>query len=171
MPTCPVFTRAKIKSRFGILVIFPSHKAVVLMVSIISLISSSSSLFSRYLGTVPRASTTIGTTVTFMFGCYFSTLAKSMYFSTFSPSFTFTPSSAETKRSTRWQVLFFVFINTGSGLLVGIRWSIWISKFQRIVCVLFSRTASGLCTYHLLVCWNSSFLHDSQWITFPPCRH
>ena len=47
-------------------------------------------------------------------------------------------------------------------LLVGIRWSICISKPQRILCVSFSRTDSSLCVYHLVV-WSN---FNSQCLTF-----
>ena len=54
-----------------------------------------------------------------------------------------------------------------TGLLAGIRWSVYISKAQRILCVSFSRTDSDFCIYHLVVWSNTNFLHNSQWITFP----
>ena len=38
-----------------------------------------------------------------------------------------------------------------SGRLAEIRWSIWMSKSHRCLCVSFSRTDSGLCIYHLFV--------------------
>ena len=40
-------------------------------------------------------------------------------------------------------------------------------KSHRSLCVLFSRTGSGLCIYHLLVWTNLNFLYISQWITLP----
>ena len=54
-----------------------------------------------------------------------------------------------------------------SGLLAGIRWSVWMLKSHRSLCVSFSRTGAGLCIYHLFVWSNWNFLHISQWITFP----
>ena len=51
--------------------------------------------------------------------------------------------------------LFFV------GRLAEIRWSIHISKSLRNLCVSFSGTDSGLCIYHLFVCSNLNFLHNS----------
>ena len=62
---------------------------------------------------------------------------------------------------------FFLLAITRSGLLAGIKWSVCISKFQRTLCVSFSRTDSGLCIYHLVLWWNFNFLHNSQWTTFP----
>ena len=61
---------------------------------------------------------------------------------------------------------FFLLINTRSGILTGIRWSVCISKSQRRFCVLFSKTNSGLCIYHFLVRSNFNLLHNSQWMTF-----
>ena len=56
---------------------------------------------------------------------------------------------------------------TRSGHLDEIRWSVYISKSQRRLCISFSRVDSGLCIYHLFVWSNLNFLHNSQWITFP----
>ena len=64
---------------------------------------------------------------------------KSRNFSNFSLSFTFTLWFTETTKSTRWQLLFFFLIKTGSGLLAWIGWSIWISKSQSILCASISR--------------------------------
>ena len=62
---------------------------------------------------------------------------------------------------------FFFLINSRSALLARMKWSVYISKSQRIVCVSFSRMDSGFCRYHLVVWSNFNFLHDSQWIAFP----
>ena len=57
----------------------------------------------------------------------------------------------------------FLLTITRSGRLAEIRWSVYISKSQRILCVVsFSRTESGLWIYHLLVWSNLNFLHNSQ---------
>ena len=61
---------------------------------------------------------------------------------------------------------FFFFTITRSGRLVKISWSVCISKFQRILCISFSRTDSESCIYHLFVWLNLNFLHNSLWITF-----
>ena len=81
--------------------------------------------------------------------------------------FQFSLWSTETAKSTIWQVLFFLSIIIRSGRLAEIKWSVYISKSQRNLRVLFSRTDSGLCIYHLFVWSNWNFLHNSQWITFP----
>ena len=54
-----------------------------------------------------------------------------------------------------------------SSCLAEIRWSVFISKFNRSLYVSFSRTDSGLCIYYLFVRSNLNFLHNSQWITLP----
>ena len=61
---------------------------------------------------------TIGVTVTFMLHSFFSSLARSKYFSSSLPSFSFTLWSAGTAKSTRWQVLFFLSIKTRSSLFL-----------------------------------------------------
>ena len=62
---------------------------------------------------------------------------------------------------------FFSLICCRSGLLAGIRWSICLSKSQRILCFSITRTDSCFCIYHLFPWSNLNFLHDSQKITFP----
>ena len=76
-------------------------------------------------------------------------------------SFIFTLCSAGTAESTRWRVIFFCSSNTRSGRLAGIGWSVCISKSQRISCVWFSRTNSGLCIYHVVVWSNFNLLYNS----------
>ena len=90
------------------------------MVSIFYPISYSSCLFFRFLETVPRALTLISIIITFKFHSFFCSLARFRYFSSILFSFTFTLWSADTVKSTRWQILFFLLINTQSGLLTGI---------------------------------------------------
>ena len=62
---------------------------------------------------------------------------------------------------------FFLLIIMRSGLLAGIRWSIYELKSHWSLCESFSRTGAGLCIYHLFVWSNWNFLHISQWITLP----
>ena len=62
---------------------------------------------------------------------------------------------------------FFIIIIIRSGLLAGIRWSVFMLKSHRSLCESFSRTGAGLCIYHLLVWSNLNFLHTYQWITLP----
>ena len=62
---------------------------------------------------------------------------------------------------------FFFLVNvTRAGLVVGIRWSVYISKSQRSLYISFVRTDSGLGIYHLAVWSNSNYLHNFQYITF-----
>ena len=62
---------------------------------------------------------------------------------------------------------FFLLTITRSGRLAEIRSSVCFSKFQRILCVSFSRTDYCLWLYNLFVWSNFNFLHNSQWITIP----
>ena len=115
--------------------------------------SNLSSLFTRFLGTFPKALNTTGITVTLLIHNFFSYRSRSRYFSKFLLYFIFT---------------FFFLYPLGdecfsSCFLVGI----WISISQTILSVSFSRTDSGLYIYHLSVRWNFSFSYSSQWITFP----
>ena len=143
------------------------NNVVVWMVSTRPPTTKSSSPFNNHLVTVPKAPITIGIIVTFMFHCFFNSLARSRYLSLFSYSFRFTLWSAETARSTILQILYFLLIIIRSGLLAEIRWSVCMSKSHRSLCVSFSRTDAGLGIYHLLEWSNLNFLHISQWITLP----
>ena len=66
------------------------NNAVVWMISTHPLIFKSSSPCTNPLVTIPSVSITISITVTFMFHVFFSSLARSSYFSLFSLSFSFT---------------------------------------------------------------------------------
>ena len=101
------------------------NNAVVWMVSTRPPPSKSSSSFSNPLVTVPNAPITIGIIVTCMFHSFFNSLARSRYLSRFSHSFSFILWSAGTAKSTILQVLFFLLIIIKSGLLAGIRWTVY----------------------------------------------
>ena len=102
-----------------------------------------------------------------MFNSFFYSQARSRYLSLFSHSFSFILWSAGTAKTTILQVLIFLLIIIKSCLLAGIRWSVYMLKSHRSLCVSFSRTGAELCIYHLLVWSNLNFLHVSQWITLP----
>ena len=149
------------RTRLGILTNLSN--ALVWMISILYLIPNFSGLFSKILGTVPSAVSTIGITVTLMFHNFFSFLARTKYLSIFSFPFIFTLWSAGMAKFLRWQVLF---------CIGQIFWPVfgdrfYISKSRRILCVLFSWTDSGLCINHLFILFNLNLLYNSQWITFP----
>ena len=76
----------------------------------------------------------------------------------------FTLWSAGTAKSTILQVLIFLLIITRSGFLAWIKGCVCISKYQRILCITFTRIDSGLCIYHLVVLSNFNALHNSLWI-------
>ena len=108
------------------------NNAVVWMVSTRPPTSNSSSPFSNPFVTVPNAPITIGIIVTCMFHSFFNSLARSMYLSFFSHSFSFILWSVGTAKSTILQVLLFLLIIIiKSGPLAGIRWSVCIWKFHR----------------------------------------
>ena len=88
---------------------------VVWMVSTRPHIAKSSSPWTNYLLTVPRAPITIGISVTFMFNSWFNSQAKSRY-SSLSLSFN-------------------LLISTRSGRRAKISWPVPISKFQRSLCI------------------------------------
>ena len=138
------------------------NNVVVWMVSTHPPTSKTSSPFNNPLVTVPKAPITIGIIFTFMFHSLFNSLARSKYLSFFLLSFSFILWSVRTAKSTILQVLFFLLIIMRSGLVARIRWSICISKSHRSLCVSFSRTAAGLCIYHLFVWSNLNFLHIPQ---------
>ena len=76
------------------------NDAVVWTVSTCPVMSKSSSLCTNSLVTIPRVPTTIDIIVTFMFHCFFISLARSRYLSLFSLSFNFTLWSAGITKST-----------------------------------------------------------------------
>ena len=75
------------RTLLSILLVF--NDAAVWMVSAWLPTSKSSRTFNNPLVTVPKAPITIGIIVTFMFHSFFNSLARSMYFSLFSDSFSF----------------------------------------------------------------------------------
>ena len=131
---------------------------IVLMASTHSLISKSSSLYTNPFVTLPREPITTGIIATFMFHffqfhCKFHVLIFLLaFFEFYSVVLSFS-------------LLFLLTI--WSGHQVEIKWSVCFPKPQRSLCVSFSGTYSRLCIYHLFVWSNFSFLHNSQWITFP----
>ena len=131
--------------------------------------SKSSRPFNNPLVIVPKAPITIGTIVTFMIHSSFNSLARSKYLSFFSLSFRFILCSTGTAKSTIVQILYFFLVVDyykvwSSGLD---RWSVYMLKSHRSLCVSFFRAGAGLCIYHLLVWSNLNFLHISQWIPLP----
>ena len=71
------------------------------------------------------------------------------------------------RHSSLFSRFFFLLALTKSSLLAGIRWSVCISKYQRLLCVSFISVDLGFGKYHLAEWSNHCFLHNSQWITFP----
>ena len=141
------------------------------MVCTCPLSSKSSSPFSNLLMTVPSEPITIGITVIFMFHSLFRSLARSRYLSLFAFfQFYLVVSQNGKVHYSVGSIFYFEFsfflTISWSGRLVEIRWSVCISKSQRILCVSFSRADFGLCVYYLILWSSSNFLHNYQWITF-----
>ena len=112
-------------SRIRLSILAFLNNAVVWIVSTRPLTSESSRPFKNPLVTVPNASITIGTIVTFMFHSFFNSLARSRYLSFFSLSCRLILWSAGTAKSTLLQILFLLLIIMRSDLLAGIRWSVY----------------------------------------------
>ena len=113
--------------------------AVVWIVSILPLISHSSYPFTKPLGTVPRVPITIGTTVIFMFHNFFSSLTRSKYLFLISFSLVFTLSFAKFLiRLVIFYLLFIFYLSIYQSFLNHhlISWSVFISKSQRILCLI-----------------------------------
>ena len=123
--------------------------------------------------TVPSAPITIASPSLSCFIDFFSSLTRSWYWSLFSLSFSFTQWSAGKVHfpagslSLSLSLFFYLLTIIRSGRLAEIRWSVWISESQRILCISLSRTDSGLSIYYLFVWSILNFLDNSKWITFP----
>ena len=106
-------------SRTPLSILVVLNNAVVWMVSTHPPTSNSSSPFSNPLVTVPKAPITIGIIVTCVFYSFFNSLARSMYLSYFSHSFSFILWSAWTAKSTILQIFFFLLLLIiRSGLII-----------------------------------------------------
>ena len=115
--------------------------------------------------TVLRAPLITGIKVTFTFYSFFSSLEKSGYSFFFSLSYNFTLWSAGTAKSVILQVFFCWLLYS---LVVCPRsGDLFVCQNPRGVCVSFTGTDGGLCTYHLFEWSNWNFLHISQWIPLP----
>ena len=153
------------RTRLRILAVLSN--AVVWIVSTRPPTSKSSRPFNNPLFIVPKAPITIGKIVTFMFHSFFNSLARSKYY----PSFHILsdlfcdPPGQQSRQFCKFS--FFLLIIIRSGLLAGIRSSVYMLKSHRSLCLSFFRTGAWLCIYHLLVWSNRNFLHISQWITLP----
>ena len=144
-------------SRSSFCILVYSNNAVDSMVSTRPLLSKSSIPFIKPLGIVSRAPITTDITVIFMFHSFFVFLVPQHGLGTHL-SFRFLlilhcgPPGRQSPQFNRFSFSFlFLLTITESGLFAEIRWSIFISRSQRILCVSISRTYSGLCIYHLFI--------------------
>ena len=103
------------------------------MISVLFLISNPTSLFFfEILGTVPGGPIKSDIIVTTIFYSFFSSRARSKYLFIFLHSFNFTLWFTGTAKPTRRQVFFLKKKkNTRSGLLAGIRWSLYLNPPQK----------------------------------------
>ena len=145
-----------------LLSILDLNHAVIRIAPSCSLISEFSCPFTNLLGIVPSATITIGITVIFVFYSFSNPFQSLVTYL----SFRFLLFLLCGALFGMFFFFFFFLTITRYGRLTEIRWSICISKFQRSLCVSFSRTDSGLSIYHLFVWSNLNFLHNSQWINF-----
>ena len=155
-------------SRTSLTILAVLSNAVVWKVSTHPPTSKSSRPFNTPIVIVPYAPITISTIVTFMFHSFFNSLARSRYLLSFHfPSDLFCgPPGQQSQQFCRFSFFFFFsLIIMRSGLLAGIKWSVFMLKSHRSLCESFSRTGAGLCIYHLFVLSNWNFLHISKWIT------
>ena len=133
--------------------------AVFWMISTRPLISKSSSPFKNPLASVPRAPITIGINVTFMFHSFFNSQVRSRYLS-FLSVLLCGQAGQQSPQFCNFSLFFFLLIIIRSGRPTDFKWSVCISKSQRSLCVSFSGTDVGLCTYHLFVWSCLNFLHN-----------
>ena len=101
-------------SRIRLRILAVLSNAVVWIVSTRPPTSKSSRPLNNPLVIVPNAPIIISTIVTFMFHCFFNSLARSKYLSFFSLSFRFILWSAGTAKSTILQILFFYYYKVWS---------------------------------------------------------
>ena len=148
------------------------NNAVIWMFLAYPPISNSSGPLAKPLGIVPSALITISATVTVMFHCFFSSLARSKYLSLFLFSFIFTLVCHDGKvyysAGSLFFFFFFVFLflffcfcflffltTPTFGLLAGI--SDLYLKISENFTHLILRMDSGLCIHHLVVWSNFNF--------------
>ena len=133
-------------SRILLSILIVLINAVVWMVTT----SKSSRLFNNSLVTVPKTPIINGIIVT-MFHFFFSIPWQGRGTYPFFTFFQFYSVVSRDSKVNNFENSLFYLIIIRSGLLAEIRWSVCMSKSQRSLCVSFSRTDAGLCTYHLFV--------------------
>ena len=165
-----VWVTASLLKSPGLFSVFNVNNAVAWRIFSCPLISKLPSSLSKPLGTVPSARITTVITLTHMFHCNFVLClgSSTCLFFQFLCFLLCCPPGWQNPRYSMFSFFFrFLLIIFRSGFLARIRGSVCISKSQRILCVLFSRTDSGLCRYQNEVWSNLNFLHNSHWINFP----
>ena len=123
--------------------------------------------FINPLVTVPKAPIPIGIIVTFTFHSFFNCRGRGTYLSFYILSVLFCGQPGQQCWHFCRFSFFFLLVIIRSGLQAEIRWSVYMSKSQRSLCVSFSWTGVWLGMYRLLAWSNLKFLYISQWITLP----
>ena len=136
------------------------NNAIVWMISTYHLISNSSSLFTNYMGTVPRAPLVVPPLPSC--SIFFSSLVCLRTYQSF-PFLLFSLRGSSGRLSPTFCRFSFFLLNINrSGGLAEIRWSFSKSKSQRSLHVSFSSMDSELCIYYVFPWGNFNFLHNSQ---------
>ena len=91
--------------------------------------------FSKHFGAISSAPTTISITLTFTFLNFFLVLRQGLSICIFFTFFYFHTMIHWNGKIQLMTNSFFLLINTRSGLVMEIKWSFCISKFQRILCL------------------------------------
>ena len=131
-------------------------------------ISKFSSHFINPWMSASRAPITLGINVTFLFHGFFQFPSKVvvliLHF-TFFQFYSVVSRDSKVHNSAR---SLFLLIIIRSCRLAEILWAVCISKCHSSLSLSFSRIDAGLWIYHFFLWSNPNFLHNSQWITFPP---
>ena len=127
---------------------------------------STSPLISKSFGNCSSAPVTIGITVIFMLYSFLVLLQGLLiYISVHFLFILFRGIPGQQNLLFSW--FSFLLTIARPGRLVEIRWSFSTSKYQRILCLSFSKTAFELCIYCLFLWSNFNFLHYSPLIILP----
>ena len=129
--------------------------------------------FSKLMSTVPSSPITIGIYLIHIVTAFSLVWHVPNNFTLFLPFFkkNFSLLITGTAKSLRWWIFAFFFLKilSRSALLIGMMWSVCITKSKRILWESLFLTDSGLCLYHLVVWWNLISCTIPSGLSFPPC--
>ena len=138
-------SRSALISRTLLSIMADLNSAVAWMVLIRPLVSKSSCPFTNILGFVSSVRVTVSTTVTFIFHSFSKFSTKVLVLISLFTFFWFHSVVSDVARPLYGRFSFLLSTITMSFSLARIRWSVCVSKFQRILLMIFSRMDSGLC--------------------------